>query len=195
MSQTARLLYFVLITVCLGYPAQSEAATPGIDINFENSSATGREIIHARAEFYSYGPEIRTTLVAIAGYPELHAWIRNTTLLRHVSAGKLEYLVEFDFPWPVGRRWSRIVVHQESSTKMSWHQLEGNLKMNQGEIFIVTCGERVNIEYRAILDIGLPDALTRRYKKKFVSEFLNAAYDQAKASQPVTSLTLATAGP
>ena len=195
MNQTARLLYFVLITVCLSYPAQNEAATPGIDINFENSSATGQETIHAKAEFYSYGPEIRTTLVAIAGYPELHAWIRNTTLLRHVSAGKLEYLVEFDFPWPVGRRWSRIEVHQESPTKMSWHQLEGNLKMNQGEISIVTCGERVNIEYRAILDIGLPDALTRRYKKKFISEFLNAAYDQAKASQPVTGLTLATAGP
>lgn len=194
MNQTARFLYFVLFTVCLSYPAQNEAATPGIDINFENSSATGQETIHARAEFHSYGPEVRTNLVAIAGYPELHPWIRNTTLLRHVSAGKLEYLVEFDFPWPVGRRWSRVEVHQESPTKMSWHQLEGNLKMNQGEISIVTCGDRVNIEYRAILDIGLPDALTRRYKKKFISEFLNAAYDQAEASQPVTGLTLATVG-
>ena len=108
MNHTARFLYLVLITLCLSYPAQNEAATPGIDIVFENSSATGPETIHARAEFYSYGPEIRTTLAAITGYPELHAWISNTTLLRHVNARKLEYLVEFDFPWPVGRRWSRV---------------------------------------------------------------------------------------
>lgn len=195
MNQTARFLYFVLITVCLSYPAQNEAATPSININFENSSSTGREIIHARAAFDSHGAGIRTTLAAITGYPGLHAWIRTTTLLRHVSKGRLEYRVEFDFPWPVGRRWSRIEVHQESPTRISWRQVEGDLKMNQGEISIVTCGERVDIEYRAILDIGLPDAWTRGYKRKFVSEFLSAVYDQAKASQPGTVLTLATTGP
>jgi hypothetical protein len=67
--------------------------------------------------------------------------------------------------------------------------------MNQGEISIVTCGERVDVEYRAILDIGLPDAWTRSYKKKFVSEFLNAAYDQAKVSPPANGLTLAIVEP
>ncbi len=195
MKQTARLLYFVLLTICLGYAAQNEAATPSININFENSSSTGREIIHARAAFDSHGAGIRTTLAAITGYPGLHAWIRTTTLLRHVSKGRLEYRVEFDFPWPVGRRWSRIEVHQESPTRISWRQVEGDLKMNQGEISIVTCGERVDIEYRAILDIGLPDAWTRGYKRKFVSEFLSAVYDQAKASQPGIVLTLATTGP
>jgi len=67
--------------------------------------------------------------------------------------------------------------------------------MNQGGISIVTCGEWVDFKYRAIHDSGLPDALTRSYKKKFVSEFLSAAYDQAKASQSTTGLTLAIAGP
>jgi hypothetical protein len=193
VNRTAHFLYFVLITVCLAHPARNEAATPGIDIKFENSSATGRESIHAKAAFYSYGPEIRTTLAAITAYPELHAWIRNTTLLRHVSNRKLEYLVEFEFPWPVGRRWSQVEVHQESLTRISWHQVEGNLKANQGEISIVTRGERVDIEYRAILDIGLPDAWIRSYKKKFVTEFLNAVYHQAVVSQPANGLTLATA--
>lgn len=195
MNRTTHLLYFVLITISLSYPVQNEAATPSININFENNGTTGRETIHARAAFYSHGAEIGKTIAAITGYPELHAWIKNTTLLRHLSKGKLEYRVEFDFPWPVGRRWSHIEVHQESPTRISWHQVEGNLKMNQGEISIITCGERVDIEYRAILDIGLPDAWTRTYKKEFVSDFLNAVYDQAKISAPTTVLTLATTGP
>jgi hypothetical protein len=54
MNQTARFLYFLLITACLSYPAQNAAATPGIDINFENSRTTDQETIHAKAEFYSY---------------------------------------------------------------------------------------------------------------------------------------------
>lgn len=79
----------MVITICLAHPARNEAATPGIDVKFANSSATGGETIDAKAAFYSYGPEIRTTLAALTAYPELQASIINTTLLRHMSKREL----------------------------------------------------------------------------------------------------------
>lgn len=125
---------------------------------------------------------------AIAAYPRLHDWIPKTTLVS-CSEGVQEFLVQFSFPWPVGRQWSRVEVHRNGGA-ISWKQLEGSLKANNGQISFEAVGDQVRVDYPAAIDVGLPDALTRSYKKQFIAEFLTAA-----AVQAGSQATLALASP
>ena len=57
------------------------------------------------------------------------------------------------------------------------------MQSNQGRLSFFAAGGQVRIDYRASIGIGLPDALTRHYRKKFVLEFIGAIYDQATATR------------
>ena len=192
MKAALRTLFGLLCAVWLFYPVMEARATPAIDIEFRKDGVSGQEWIHARAEFHSHGQETWDTLNAISAYPALHPWIQATKRVRHSAHNGQEFLIEFSFPWPVGRRRSRIAVDRESDTTLSWHQVEGNLQINEGFLFLLSRGKQTYIEYQATIDVGLPDALTRHYRKRFVTEFLDAVYDQALATGSThTGLTLA----
>jgi len=191
MNAAMRTLSVVLLVVCLIYPVSEASATPTIEINFESDGASGQESIHAQAEFHNHGPETWEALAAITGYPELHPWISDTKLVGQSSARQQEFLIEFKFPWPICRRWSRIEVNRESPTKISWRQLEGSLQINQGQLSFVSGREQVRIDYRATINVGLPDVLTRHYREMFVLEFLGAVYDQVTETPSTNGLTLA----
>jgi uncharacterized membrane protein len=113
---------------------------------------------------------------AIAEYPALHNWIQDTKIESDARNGRQEFFIKFKFPWPVGERWSRVEVQREGDSVISWHQLEGTLKMNQGRIVIAEHEQQAHIDYRAVIDVGFPNAVTRSYKKQFVSEFLSAIH-------------------
>ena len=49
----------------------------------------------------------------------------------------------------------------------------------------------VHIDYRAAIDIGLPELWTQSYKEKFVREFLTAACEQAETTASPAALALA----
>jgi len=182
---TLRIVLFAAGLACLAVPVE---AAPTIDISFETDAVTGQKLVRAQAVFPASVPVAYAIFDAIGAYPRLHDWIRETTL---VSCGKgvQEFLVQFRFPWPVGRQWSRVEVHKNGGT-ISWTQLEGSLKANNGQISFEAAGDNVRVDYRAVIDVGLPDALTRSYKKQFITEFLTAAGVQAGSQA-----TLALASP
>jgi len=186
-----RTLSVLLLAVCLTYPASEANAAPVIEIDFKSDEASGQELIHARAELGSHGAETWKALGAITAYPALHPWICDTHLLRQSGERLQEFLIEFEFPWPVGRRWSRIEVQRESPVRISWRQLEGSLQVNQGQLSFNSRGGEVHIDYQATINVGLPDAWTRYYRQKFVSEFLGAVYDQVTTRPSAKGLTLA----
>jgi uncharacterized membrane protein len=186
MSRLRHTLRAILFAAGLACLAASVEAAPTIDISFETDAVTGQKLARAQAIFPANAAVTYAIFDAIAAYPQLHDWIRKTTLVS-CSEGVQEFLVQFRFPWPVGRQWSRVEVHRNGGT-ISWKQLEGSLKANDGQISFEAAGDKVRVDYRAAIDVGLPDALTRSYKKQFIAEFLTAASVQARSQ---ASLALA----
>ena len=183
-----RTLSLLSLLVCLISPVGQAGTTPRVEVDFDSDGPSGQELIHARAEFHSHGSETWEALAAITGYPEHHPWITDARLVRQTNDRQQEFLIEFSFPWPVGRRWSRIEVQKDGPRKLAWRQLAGSLQSNQGQLSFFSAGGQVRIDYRASIDLGLPDALTRHYRKKFVLEFIGAIYDRVSAAQPATDL-------
>jgi hypothetical protein len=175
------------------HPVTSVFAGPQIEISFEADETDSQKLVHAQAVFPSDPSVVFDIFNAITAYPMLHDWIRETRL---VSAGKhtQEFQVEFAFPWPVGHQWSRVEVRRDHNA-IFWRQVEGSLKANHGRISFTTAGNQVHLDYRAAIDIGLPELWTQSYKKKFVKEFLTAAYEQVQTAGPAATLALATAKP
>jgi len=172
--------------ICL---AGSVFAEPRIEVTFEADATDSQKLIHAQAVFPASQSTVYNVFNSITTYPRLHDWIRETTL---VSAGKdsQEFLVKFAFPWPVGRQWSRVEVRHSGNT-IFWTQLEGTLEANHGRISLTSADSHVHIDYRAAIDIGLPESWTQSYKEKFIREFLSAAYHQAETSSSTPALFLA----
>ena len=137
-----------------------------------------------------HGPSIRKVLLAINGYAALHPWITGASLVKSSNQDPAEFLIEFKFPWPIGRRWSHIEVQQDGGSAIVWQHGSSN----QGKLQFAALGRGLVVEYSAVISFGLPDILLRRFKKQFVIEFINAAYAQAAVENP-TGLTLATSTP
>lgn len=57
-----------------------------------------------KAVFSTPRPVVYNIFNCITTYPMLHDWIWETTLVSE-GKGSQEFLVEFAFLWPVGRRW------------------------------------------------------------------------------------------
>ena len=70
--------------------------------------------------------------------------------------------------------------------------MEGTLKANHGRISFTASGSDVHIDYRAAIDIGLPESWTKSYKERFIKEFLTAACAQAETATAPEKLLLAT---
>ncbi len=187
------MLHRLAFTAVVACAAQTAHAGPNIEVNFETDSGSSQKLIHAEALFPARRAVIHDIFTAITEYPALHEWIVATQLVQD-NAESQEVLVEFRFPWPVGREWSRVEVRHLGQHAIHWHQIEGSLKANRGEIRFTTLDGRAHIVYRAVIDVGLPDAWTRHYKQKFVAEFLGAVADRATASSTTRALTLATSG-
>ncbi len=177
----------VLLILSLVFTANLSVAAPQIVIEFEQEQGSNNEWIHAKANCLSTEPPILKVLNAVVKYPELHSWIQNTKLESEPASGEQQFLVEFKFPWPVGKQWSRIEVKKHSNSTISWRQLEGTLKTNKGRIEITEYNQQAHLDYRAIIDVGYPSAFTRGYKKQFVSEFLRAIYEETIKMQAMGS--------
>lgn len=190
MRTFGRLLSVVAAAAALAATVRPALAGPDIEVSFETDGASRQRLIHAEARFPVQSAGIQRVFAAIIAYPELHDWIRDTRLVR-TTAHSEEFMVEFSFPWPVGKKWSRVEVRRQGDSAIEWRQIEGSLKANQGRITFSNHNGEAHIDYRAVIDIGLPDALTRPHKKKFVTEFLDAVYQQASAAEPATAFALA----
>jgi hypothetical protein len=182
----ARLVFLAVALIGLYSPVFAE---PRIEVGFEAGAGDSQKLVHAQAVFPARQSVVYNIFDGITAYPKLHDWIRNTTL---VSAGKdsQQFLVKFAFPWPVGRQWSRVEVRHEGNT-IFWRQVEGSLKANHGRISFGTVGGDVHIDYRAAIDIGLPELVTQSYKEKFIREFLTAACDRAEQLSSPAPLVVA----
>jgi len=185
----AHLLRLCTLAVVLNFLAVPVFAGPRIDISFEADDATSQKLVHARALFAAQWPVVYDVFNCITDYPMLHEWIRETTLVSS-SGEDQEFLVKFKFPWPVGSQWSRVAVNRNGKT-ISWKQVSGTLKANHGRIRFTSTDNTVQIDYRAAIDIGLPELWTKSYKEKFIREFLTAAYEQTRSTVPPTTLVLA----
>jgi uncharacterized membrane protein len=190
LDRLARLLLLVLLAAGLSGHGLLAHAAPRIEVGFEADATDNQKLVHAVAVFDAPQPLVYEVFNRITSYPTLHDWIRNATLVRE-SNDTQEFLVEFSFPWPVGLQWSRVEVHHSGNT-IYWKQAEGSLRANHGSISFTTTDNEVHIDYRAAIDIGLPELCTRAYKKKFITEFLNAAYKQSRSSGSAAALALAT---
>ena len=194
MSLTLNILHCALLAVFLSCCAPHADAEPAVEIGFSRDTATGQEVIQATSTFVQHGPSIRKVLLAINGYTALHPWITGASLVKSSNQDPAEFLLEFKFPWPIGRRWSHIEVQQDGGGAIVWQQLAGNMGANQGKLQFAARGRGLVVEYSAVISLELPDILLRRFKKQFVIEFINAAYAQAAVENP-TGLTLATSTP
>jgi len=183
-----RLLRYLLLSVALACTANPSVAAPQIVIEFQQAPGSENEWIYAKANCQTTKPQLSEVINAVVKYPALHSWIRDTKIESNTINGGQQFLVEFEFPWPVGKRWSRVEMKKESDSVISWIQLEGTLKSNQGRIVITEREQQAHIDYRAIIDVGYPNAFTRGYKKQFVMEFLEAIYDKTRSSNQLANL-------
>jgi hypothetical protein len=186
LPQLLRLALLAVTLVCTGTPVFAE---PQIDIGFESGEAGAQKLVHARAVFPARHAVVYSIFNGINDYPMLHDWIRKTTRVSD-DHGSQVFQIDFDFPWPVGRQWSRVEV-RHSGNAIVWRQLEGSIDANHGRIEFTAQGDTVQIDYLAAIDIGLPEALTQPYKKLFVTEFLSAARKQAGLVESRSALALA----
>ncbi len=148
-------------------------------VSFERSGASAPERIHATMTVQSQGGNLVRVLVAMQGYAQLHSWIEAVVPVAQQESGVQELEVRFKFPWPLGRQWSRVEVKWQGDAIVEWHQTAGSIRDNSGRMTLVAHAGTLQVDYNAVMDVGLPDALTRSYKKKFVTEFLSAAYVRA----------------
>ncbi len=189
MNATRHLLRLAAVAAAAIGFATPAFAGPSIDVSFEASDTDSQQLVHAVAEFPVHETAVHAVFDAITDYPELHQWIRATKPVSTESSSH-QYLVQFTFPWPVGRQWSRVEVRQVGQT-IFWRQVEGTLKANHGSITFTSENGAVHVDYRAAMDIGLPESLTRSYKAKFVSEFLTAARKKAAAIDATPAVVVA----
>ena len=164
----------VLLVACDALPAEQT-----IEIQFAKDSTSGQETLNAQTVFDYHGTALRRVLLSFHDYADLHPWITGATLTSPAAGRKSEFLIRFKFPWPVGQRWSRIQVSTDYRNSIIWHQVEGTMDANAGQLKFIANGESMRVDYSAIVDIGLPNALTRGFKKRFVREFIDAAHTRA----------------
>jgi hypothetical protein len=172
----------LLITAVFTASIDLVLATPDIDIEFEEEQGVSSEWIRAKASCHTTSQQLHEVIDAIVEYPVLHSWIQGAEIETDDSSGAQIILVEFVFPWPVGEQWSRIEVKKENESTITWHQLEGSLGMNSGRVVITEYEQEAYVDYRANIDVGYANVLTREYKEEFVTEFLMAIYDATRTS-------------
>ena len=169
--------------VCLTAVA---GATPQIEISFEAEPGAGQNLVHAQAVFPADTSVTQAIFSAISAYPQLHHWIRESTLVARRNNAEV-FVVKFRFPWPVGEQWSRVEVLKHGAT-ISWQQVAGSLKANHGSIRFHKASNKVRVDYRAAIDVGLPELWTRTYKEQFITEFMTAASELAESSSSQASI-------
>ena len=163
----------LLVTCNVGLAEQA------VKIQFAKDSASGQETLNAHTVFDQHGTALRTVLLSFHDYADLHPWITEARLTSPTAGGKSEFLIQFKFPWPIGQRWSRVEVSTDQRNSISWHQVEGTMKANAGQLKFVASGQGIRVDYSAVINAGLPNALTRGFKKRFVREFIDAAHTRA----------------
>ena len=194
MGYLLNTLYCALLAVFLSCCTPHAAAEAVVNIQFVKDAASGQEVIQAKSVFKRHGHSLQKVLNAIGEYAGLHPWITSAALISENASQTDDFLIEFRFPWPVGYRWSHIRVQQDGGRGISWQQIKGDLQANEGWLrFTAHHDQGMTVEYGATIDLGLPDIVLRSFKKKFVAEFINAAYVQA-AYEELSELALATPG-
>lgn len=169
-----QILRIAALTTAAALPAATALAAPPVDIAFETNADYDGKLVRAQTVFPAAGGAVYSVFDSIMHYPQLHDWIRETVHLA-TNGDTREFLVQFRFPWPVGAQWSRVEVRRNHN-EIVWKQLDGSLVANHGSIRFESSGGNVSIDYRAAIDVDLPELWTRAFKKKFITEFLGAAY-------------------
>jgi uncharacterized membrane protein len=189
LNPLTHILMLMVFASGLLFPGSPVFAGPQIEISFEADSAESQKLIHAQAVFAVPQPIVYNIFKRITTYPMLHDWVRETTRVSEDHDSQV-YLVKFSFPWPVGNQWSRVEVRHGGNT-IFWKQVDGSLEANHGRISFTTVDSKVHLDYRAAIDVGLPELWTRSYKEKFIREFLTAAYNHAETTDSTSALVLA----
>lgn len=190
------LLFFkrLCTTLALLVACNVTLAEQTIKIQFAKTSTSGQETLNAQTVFDRHGDALRRVLLSFQDYADLHPWITEVTLVKPKAGEKPEFLIRFKFPWPVGERWSHIEVNTDYRNSIIWRQVEGTMNANEGQLKFVTDGQGIRAEYSAVINVGLPNALTRSLRKQFVKEFIGAAQTQATETD-TTSLRFADSSP
>ena len=175
------LLFFkrLCTTLALLVACNVTLAEQTIKIQFAKTSTSGQETLNAQTVFDRHGDALRRVLLSFQDYADLHPWITEVTLVKPTAGEKPEFLLRFKFPWPVGERWSRIEVNTDYRNSIIWRQVEGTMTANEGQLKFVADGQSIRVDYSAIINVGLPNILTRGLKKRFVKEFIGAAHTLA----------------
>lgn len=190
-SRPAIMLFHAALALLL--VCHTALADQAIEFRFVRDATSGQEVLKAQAAFESHGTALRKVLLTFHGYADLHPWITETTVVAHPINGRAEFVIRFKFPWPIGKRWSRIEVSRDNNA-IIWRQIEGTMEANQGQLNFVTNGQSIHVDYSAIISVGLPDAWTRGFRKQFVTEFIDAAFARATKTS-TTGLKLAVKSP
>ena len=188
MNKATHTLIAYCFSVVSVFSTGAAQAMPQIDIEFETDQTTGQEWIHAKTNYLAREAQAYEAFNAIIDYPKLHHWIENTKAENEENSDHQVFLIEFDFPWPLGKQWSRIQI-QKCNSVISWNQTEGSLNINRGKIAITEYEGQAHVDYRAILDVGYPDVFTRGYKEQFITEFLIAIYDRLNSKKHLPEST------
>lgn len=154
-----------------------------IGVHFKVEPSSGQEYMYASEILGAGKSAAHNVFAAITDYPSLHPWIKDVKLVREDGSNKKDFRIDFKFPWPLGPKWSVVEVDLAADGTMTWHQIDGSLKKNSGTISLHAEGQTVRLEYAAVIDVGLPNAWIRHYKRKFVSQFLVAVDKRAVASE------------
>jgi hypothetical protein len=171
---------FALVATLLASATRPALAEAEIEVSFEADAGSRQALVRAEALFPVRSASVKQVFASITAYPELHDWIRDTRLIS-TSANTEEFRVDFRFPWPVGKQWSRVEVRRHGDDAIEWRQIDGSLKANRGRIVLTSRDGKAHVDYQAAIDVGLPEAVSRHHKKKFVAEFLGAVYERANA--------------
>lgn len=171
ISPIARLLYMLLLMWSV-YANTVTASDHLIDITIEKGVTTGYDHIHAIGDFRGRESAFREVMMHVPEYARLHEWIDKVTLINVNENDKQAFMIEFVFPWPVGRKWSHIQVETNSDNMISWRQIDGSFKKNEGYMSYTATDISLKIDYSAKVDLGYSPRMVRPYIEQFVTDFI-----------------------
>jgi hypothetical protein len=173
---------FVALLLAAGTAVQAFAADASIDVVFEDGGTPREQIIHVEADLGAAGPDACQVLCGLTNYVELHPWIAESELEWTFPDGTRVVRFVLDLPWPLGRQWSRLEVEQFGDRTLAWQQVEGSFRSNHGTLVLRPQDGGVHLSYWAVIDLGLPNVVTRPFQEQFIREFLGAVRTAASRS-------------
>jgi hypothetical protein len=178
----SRALFFgaVIATPCSFAVA---AAPPGLQVLHEAGADPGEEILYVQGRIDAPISAVCHVVFDIPGWQSLHPSIVSSHLESIRDDGSWVVDVTADFPWPIGRRWSRLEVELFGGRTVAWQQINGSFRQNHGTVILVDRDSSTDVRYWAVIDLGLPRVIARPFENYFVEEFWQAVSQAAIDSE------------